>query len=87
MLPRIPADKSNCLYMLLDDARSVLKQYIKHYKSKVKSIKGSGLKKIKRGGNAVFFNDPKQLLKKLELIVGEILTGNTSIQMRRNTGL
>ena len=53
-LPRIPADKSNCLYILLDDARSVLKQYIKHYESKVKSIKGSGLKKLKRWKCCVF---------------------------------
>ena len=34
----------------------------------------------------VFFNNPKELLKKLELIVGEIMAGNTSIQMR-NTGM
>ena len=47
-------------------------------------MKGSGIKK--RGGNIVFFNDIKQLLKKLELIVGEILAGNTSIEMR-NTGV
>ena len=33
----------------------------------------------------MFFNDVKQLLKKLELIVGEILAGNT-IEMR-NTGV
>ena len=30
----------------------------------------------------MFFNDPKQLRKKLELIVGEMLAGNTSIDMR-----
>ena len=30
----------------------------------------------------MFFNDPKQLLKKLELDVGETLAGNTSIPMR-----
>ena len=29
----------------------------------------------------MFFNDPKQLPKKLELIVEEILAGNTSIDM------
>ena len=29
-----------------------------------------------------FFNNPKQLLKKLELIIGEIMAGNTSIDMR-----
>ena len=68
----------------IDDARAVLNQYIKHYENKVKMMEGSGLKK--RGGNIVFFNDVKQLLKKLELIVGEILAGNTSIEMR-NTGV
>ena len=68
----------------IDNASAVLGQYIKHYKNKVKMMKGSGLKK--RGGNIVFFNDVKQLLKKLELIVGEILAGNTSIEMR-NTGV
>ena len=47
-------------------------------------MEGSGLKK--RGGNIVFFNDVEQLLKKLELIVGEISAGNTSIEMR-NTGV
>ena len=71
-------------YKKIDNARAVLNQYIEHYKNKVKMMKGSGLKK--RGGNIVFFNDVKQLLKKLELIVGEILAGNTSIEMR-NTGV
>ena len=68
----------------IDNARVILNQYIKHYVNKVKTMEGSGLKK--RGGNIVFFNDAKQLLKKLELIVGEILAGNTSIEMR-NTGV
>ena len=71
-------------YKRIDNASAVLNQYIKHYANKVKTMKGSGLKK--RGGNIVFFNDVKQLLKKLELIVGEILAGNTSIEMR-NTGV
>ena len=69
-------------YKKIDNERVVLNQYIKHYENKLKE--GSGLKK--RGGNIVFFNDAKQLLKKLELIVGEILAGNTSIEMR-NTGV
>ena len=69
-------------YKRIDNASAVLNQYIKHYENKLK--KGSGLKK--RGGNIVFFNDAKQLLKKLELIVGEISAGNTSIEMR-NTGV
>ena len=71
-------------YKRIDNARAVLNQYIKHYENKVEMMKGSGLKN--RGGNIVFFNDVKQLLKKLELIVGEILAGNTSIEMR-NTGV
>ena len=71
-------------YKRIDNARTVLNQYIKHYENKVKMMKGSGIKK--RGGNIVFFNDVKQLLKKLELITGEILAGNTSIEMR-NTGV
>ena len=68
----------------IDNARVVLNQYIKHYENKVKTMEGSGLKK--RGGNIVFFNDVKQLLKQLELIVGVISAGNTSIEMR-NTGV
>ena len=71
-------------YKRIDNARVVLNQYIKHYENKVEMMEGSGLKK--RGGNIVFFNDVKQLLKKLELIVGEISAGNTSIEMR-NTGV
>jgi len=61
-----------------------LGRYIKYYKTKVKTLKGSGIRK--KGGNVVFFNDPKQLLEKLEIIIGEIMAGNTSIKMR-NTGV
>ena len=59
----------------IDDSRAVLNQYIKYYETKVQETKGSG-------GNVIFFHNPKQLHKKLELIIGEILTGNTSIKMR-----
>ena len=67
----------------IDNSGFTLKSYIKHYENKVKTIKGYG---IRRGGNVVFFNNEKQLLKKLELIIGSILAGNTSIKMR-NTGV
>ena len=68
----------------LHDARAVLNEYINHHRTKLETIKGSGIKgrRRKRGGNVIFFNDTKQLLKKLELIVGEIIAGNTSINMR-----
>ena len=61
---------------------AVLNKYIKDHKKKLeleKKIKG---RRKQRGGNVMFFNDPKQILKKLELIIGEILAGNTSIDMR-----
>ena len=63
-----------------DDSRLALNQYIKYYETRVKGIKGSGIRK--RGCNVMFFNNPQQLLKKLELIIGEVLAGNTSIDMR-----
>lgn len=64
----------------IDDSRAVLNQYIKCYQTKVKETKGSGIRK--GGGNVIFVNNPKQLLKKLKLIIGEVLAGNTSIEMR-----
>lgn len=36
--------------------------------------------KNKRGGNVIFFNNPKQLLEKLELIIGEISAGDTLLK-------
>ena len=69
----------------IDNARVTLNEYIKHYDTKLKTMKGSGIKgrgRRQRGGNVMFFNDPKQLLKKLELIIAEVIAGNTSINMR-----
>ena len=63
----------------LDDTRKVLNDYINYHRGKLKSIKGSGLKSV------VFLN-PKETLKKLELIVGSIGAGNNSIELR-NTGV
>ena len=65
----------------IDNARATLNEYIKHYENKIETMKGSGMKK-RKGGNVIFFNKPKELIKKLDLIVGEILAGNTSIDMR-----
>ena len=67
----------------INNARVVLNEYIKHFKDEnCKQVLGSKARRKKRGGNVMFFNDPKQLLKKLELIIGELIAGNTSIQMR-----
>ena len=73
----------------ISDARATLNGYIDHYNTKLATIKGSGIRgrgRKQRGGNVMFFNDVNQLLKKLELIIGEVLAGNTSIKMR-NTGV
>ena len=68
----------------LENAKSVLNEYINHYKMKKleadKAVKGSGIKGRggrQKGGNVMFFN-----ILKLELIIGERLAGNTSIEMR-----
>ena len=69
----------------INNARVTLNQYISHYETKVATIKDSGIRsrgRKQRGGNVMFFNDVNQLLKKLELIIGEVLAGNTSIKMR-----
>ena len=66
----------------IKNAIDVLNDYIIHCKEKMKGTK----KGTKKGKGVVFFNNPKQLLKKLELIIGEISAGNTSVKMR-NTGV
>ena len=64
----------------IDVSRALLNQYINHYQQKQNEIKGNGLK-TKTGGSVMFINNPKTLLKKLELIIGEIMAGNNSIKM------
>ena len=68
-------------YKRIDNARFTLNAYIEHYENKIETMKGSGMKKQK-GGNVIFFNKPKELIKKLDLIVGEMLAGINSIDMR-----
>ena len=71
----------------IDNVKKILNEYIKHYENKFGTMKGSGINGRKQhGGNVIFFNDPKKLLNKLELIIGSLNAGNTSIQMR-NTGV
>ena len=48
----------------------------------LKSITGSGLRRGQRGRGAYFFNDAKEMLQKLTLIIAEMEAGNTSIKMR-----
>ena len=72
---------------VINDTRKVLTDYIDYNNQKLKNIKGSGLKKkIKRGGQFQFFNNPTEMIKKLELIIGSMVAGNNSIELR-NTGV
>ena len=65
-----------------DKLQKEIKDYKKHYQSQLKSIKGSGLRRGQRGKGAYFFNDAKEMLQKLTLIIAEMDAGNTSIEMR-----
>ena len=72
---------------IIQDTRKVLTDCIDYNNKKLKNIKGSGLKKkIKRGGQVQFFNNPTEMIKKLELIIGSMVAGNNSIELR-NTGV
>ena len=72
---------------IIQDTRKVLTDYIDYNNQRLKNIKGSGLKKkTKRGGQVMFFNNPTEMIKKLELIIGSMIAGNNSIELR-NTGV
>ena len=72
---------------VINDTRKILNNYIDYNNQRLKNIKGSGLKKkTKRGGQVMFFNNPTEMIKKLELIIGSMVAGNNSIELR-NTGV
>ena len=64
-----------------DKFRGELNDYIKQFRFKSKSIKGYGTSR-QRGRGVYFYNDAKELLNKLTLIIGEMEAGNPSIEMR-----
>ena len=70
---------------VIHDTRKVLNDYINYNNQRLKNIKGSGLK-VKKGGQVQFFNNPTEMIKKLELIIGSIVAGNNSLDLR-NTGV
>ena len=75
----------------IQNTRKVLNDYINYNNQQLKKIegKGSGLKKkTKRGGSGqvMFFNNPAEMIKKLELVIGSMAAGNNSIELR-NTGV
>ena len=66
---------------VIKDTRKVLNEYIDYNDQQLKNIKGSGLKK-KRGAQVMFFNNPTEMMQKLELIIGSMAAGNNSIKLR-----
>ena len=83
---QITAEQRNLAHEKSDGLRKEINAYIDHYKFKSKSIKGYGLRRGQRGRQlgrgAYFFNDAKEMLQKLTLIIAEMEAGNTSIDMR-----
>ena len=76
---KITAEERKRISDRSDKLQKEIKDYKKHYQSQFKSMKGSGLQ---RGRGAYFFNDAKEMLQKLTLIIAEMKAGNTSIKMR-----
>ena len=71
---------------VIKDTRKVLNEYIDYNDQQLKNIKGSGLKKKRGGAQVMFFNNPTEMMQKLELVIGSIAAGNNSIELR-NTGV
>ena len=79
---QISEEFKNAIHKSSGKFRKGINDFIKHYKYKSKIIRGYGLK---RGIGVYFFNNGKEMLEKLTVIVGEIQAGNNSLKMR-NTG-
>ena len=76
---KISAEERKLISDRSDKLQKEINDYKKYHQSQFKSIKGSGLQ---RGRGAYFFNDAKEMLQKLTLIIAEMEAGNTSIKMR-----
>ena len=79
---KMTAEQKNLIHKNVGRLEKEIRDYRKHYESKLYSIKGSGLRRGQRGRGANFFNDAKEMLQKLTLIIAEMEAGNTSIKMR-----
>ena len=79
---QITEEQKNLAHNRSDKLRKNINDYIDHYKFKSKTIKGYGRQRGQRGRGAYFFNDAKEMLQKLTLIIAEMEAGNTNIDMR-----
>ena len=71
---------------VIQDTRKVLTDYMKYNNQQLKKIKGTGLKKKRGGAQVMFFNNPTEMMQKLELVIGSMAASNNSIELR-NTGV
>ena len=76
---KISQERKDRIYKDISRLEKAIKDYRDYYKNLMKKIKGEGMQK---GRGVYFYNDAKELLQKLTLIIGEIEAGNTSIEMR-----
>ena len=79
---KISQEEKDLIHENVGKQEKAIRDFRKHYDSKLYSIKGSGLPRGQRGRGAYFFNDAKEMLQKLTLIIAEMEAGNTSIEMR-----
>ena len=79
---KITEKEKDRIYENVTKLEKVFKEFRVYHKKQMEKIEGKG---IQKGRGVFFYNDAKELLEKLTLIIGEMEAGNTSIQMR-NTG-
>ena len=82
----ITEEQKNIMHERINNSFKVLNRYIRYYQGKAEQMTGSGVRRRKKGGTVRFFSNPKELLQKLEVIIGSILAGNTNVSIR-NTGV
>ena len=82
----ITEEQKNIMHERINNSFKVLNRYIRYYQRKAEQMTGSGVRRRKKGGAVRFFSNPKELLQKLEVIIGSILAGNTNVGIR-NTGV
>ena len=74
----ITAEQKKKIYEESDRLQGAIRELKNITKQRMKSFKGKGQK----GRKVVFYNNAKELLKKLAVILGEMEAGNTSLKMR-----
>ena len=79
---KITEKEKDRIYENVSQLEKVFKDFRENHQKEMKKFIGKG---IQKWAGVYFYNDAKELLQKLTLIIGEMEAGNTSIQMR-NTG-